>query len=66
MPTPRTVTETLKQVEIFIEFPICYGFLQHIAFLSFITMANEVPELYIKTSVFTVVYMPKGNHVKTL
>ena len=44
------------------------GFLQHIALLSFITMVNEVPELYLKASVFTldIFYMPKGNHVQTL
>ena len=48
-------------------------FLKHrpIAFLSFITMNKEVPELYLKASVFTVdisiysFYMSKGNHVKT-
>ena len=30
------------------------GFLQHIAFLSFITMVDEVPVLYLNASVFTV------------
>ena len=36
-------------------YQIGYGiFLQHIAFLSFITMVNVVPELYLKASVFTV------------
>ena len=30
-------------------------------------MANEVPELYLKAIIFTVdIYMPNGNHVKTL
>ena len=30
-------------------------------------MANEVPELYLKTSVFTLDILPAaGNHVKTL
>ena len=42
-----------------------YGFSTTYRILSFITMANEVPELYLKASVFTLDILP-GNHVKTL